>query len=153
MISEPLRTTLDLQLLSAGGVTVRSTRAAPSPLGWSLLTPSWGARASTRTHSLPWSRGLRWLQPVAFLAGQTPIQVPRLNGILCLDWPSEGLTLWAADVFGPASTAVDLTAPIQDQVMLLAGSRWGGGKAAHRDPQAGGVGLNLRTRSRSRICP
>ncbi len=144
--------TLDVQLDPVGGGAVSFCPATANSLGQVPLHYLVGSSSVGQNQFTLFVERLPGLQPVVFMAGQNFIQAPCFNGVLCLGRPSYWLTLGVADVFGIASTAVDLTAPIHDQVMLLAGSTWGF-QVAYRDPQAGGVGLNLSPGLRVQICP
>ena len=126
--------------------------ATPNTLGQVPLHYLAGSASVGQNQFTLFVERLPGLQPLVFMAGQHFIQAPCFNGVLCLGRPSYRLSLGVADIFGTATAVVDLSAPIQDQVMLLAGSTWGF-QVAYRDPQAGGVGLNLSPAFRVSICP
>ncbi len=144
--------TLDVQLDPVGGGAVSFCPATPNSLGQVPLHYISGSASVGQNQFTLFVERLPGLQPVVFMAGQNFIQAPCFNGVLCLGRPSYRLSLGVADIFGIASTVVDLSTPIQDQVMLLAGSTWGF-QVAYRDPQAGGVGLNLSPALRIQVCP
>ncbi len=144
--------TLDVQLDPVGGGAVSFCPATPNSLGQVPLHYLAGSASVGQNQFTLFVERLPGLQPLVFMAGQHFIQAPCFNGVLCLGRPSYRLSLGVADIFGTATAVVDLSAPIQDQVMLLAGSTWGF-QVAYRDPQAGGVGLNLSPAFRVSICP
>lgn len=144
--------TLDVQRDPVGGGAVRFCPATVHRLGQVPLHDLVGSSSVGQNRVTLFVERLPGLQPVFSMAGQNFTQAPCFNGVPCLGRLSLCLALGVADVFGVASTAVDLTAPIHDQVMLLAGSTRGF-QVAYQDPQAGGVGLNLSPGLRVQICP
>lgn len=144
--------TVDVQLDPIGGGAVSFCPATSNSLGQVPLHYLLGSSSVSQNQFTLFAERLPGLQPVVFMAGQNFIQAPCFNGVLCLGRPSYWLSVGVADVFGIASTAVDLSTPIHGQVMLLAGSTWGF-QVAYRDPAAGGVGLNLTPGLRVQVCP
>lgn len=144
--------TLDVQLDPVGGGAVNFCPATPNSLGQVPLHYLSGSASVGQNQFTLFVERLPGLQPLVFMAGQSFIQAPCFNGVLCLGRPSYPLSLGVADIFGTASVVVDLSAPIHAQVMFLAGSTWGF-QVAYRDPQAGGVGLNLSPALQVQICP
>ncbi len=106
------------QLLSGHGQQPRSG-CAPRPRG-ELERPPESIDAPRRAAPRAPAGGLQG--PAELHRG------PCINGVLCQGRPTQVLTLGVADVPGIASTTVELTVPIHDQVRLLAGSSWGGAR-------------------------